>query len=34
MKPWLNKQQREYVRELRRDGWPLWDAIIMAAFCG
>lgn len=30
----LTKEQREYVKELRAEGWSLWDAVIQAACCG
>jgi hypothetical protein len=30
----LSLEQRALVRELRKDGWSLWDATIMAARCG
>lgn len=27
----LSRESREYVKELRAEGWSLWDAIIQAA---
>ena len=29
----LTKAQKEYVKQLRREGWQMADAIIQAACC-
>lgn len=30
----LTPEQKEYVRELRKAGWTLYDAVIQTACCG